>query len=53
MNDKSFVYLIVGIVIAHFLFGIGYLIWKIHTAPKSDSGAENIDDINNTQSKNK
>lgn len=52
MSDKSFIYLIVGIVIAHFLFGVGYLIWKIYTAPKSDSNAENIEDNNHIQSEN-
>ena len=37
MSDKSFVYLIVGIIIAHFIFGVAYLVWKIYTAPKSDN----------------
>jgi hypothetical protein len=36
MSDRSFVFLIVAIVVGHFLFAVGYLIWKIRTAPKSD-----------------
>ena len=35
MDDKTFVYLIVAIVVAHFIFAVGYLIWKISSAPKS------------------
>lgn len=52
MSDKSFVYLIVGIVIAHFLLGAGYLIWKIYTAPKSKSQAKKLDDNNHIHSEN-
>lgn len=52
MNDKSFVYLIVGIVIAHFLFGAGYLIWKIYTAPKSISEPEKLDNNKHIQTNN-
>lgn len=52
MNDKSFIYLILGIVIAHFLFGAGYLIWKINTAPKSNSEPEKLDDNNHIHSEN-
>jgi len=45
MSDKSFVYLIVGIVVAHFLFGVAYLIWKVYTAPKSsDNNRKEIDE---------
>jgi len=35
MPDDTFVYIIVAIVLAHFLFGVIYLIYKIMTAPKS------------------
>lgn len=37
MSDKAFIYMIVAIVIAHFIFAIAYLIWKIYSAPKSDN----------------
>ncbi len=52
MSDKSFVYLVVGIVIAHFIFAVAYLLWKVYYAPKSDSNSENIDDNNHNQSEN-
>jgi hypothetical protein len=29
VNDKYIIYLIIGILIAHFVFAVGYLIWKI------------------------
>lgn len=29
-GDNGFIFFIVAIVIAHFLFGIGYLIYKIY-----------------------
>jgi ABC-type sulfate transport system permease component len=35
MDDRTFVYLIVAIIIAHFLFGVAYLIYKVMKAPKS------------------
>lgn len=37
MSDKAFIFMIVAIVIAHFIFAIAYLIWKIYSAPKSDN----------------
>ena len=52
MSEKSFVYLIVGLVIAHFLFGAGYLIWKIYTAPKSKTEPEKLDNNNHIHSEN-
>ncbi len=30
MEDKSFVFMIVAIVIVHFIAGFGYLIYKIY-----------------------
>ncbi|NOR88414.1 MAG: hypothetical protein GQ527_12470 [Bacteroidales bacterium] len=36
MSDRAFVYLIVSIIVAHFIFGVAYLFWKIYKAPKSD-----------------
>jgi len=48
MSDRNFVYLIVAIVVGHFLFAVGYLIWKINTAPKSDDK----DDDNNEDDDN-
>jgi len=36
MNDKTFVFIVVGIVVAHFIFAVVYLIWKIASAPKSN-----------------
>lgn len=35
MPSKTFVYIILAIVIAHFLLAVGYLIYKIMKAPKS------------------
>jgi hypothetical protein len=35
MSDNAIVYIIVAILIAHLLFAIGYLIYKILNAPKS------------------
>lgn len=47
MSDKSFVYVIVAIVIAHFLFAVGYLIWKIYSAPGSSDSDKESDEIEN------
>lgn len=47
MSDKTFVFIIVAIVIAHFLFAVGYLIWKIARAPKSQDSEEESDDQEN------
>lgn len=41
MSNPFFVYLIIGLVIAHFLFAVGFLIYKILKAPKSED--ENTD----------
>jgi hypothetical protein len=35
MSDRTFVYIIVAIVVAHFLFAVAYLLWKIYSAPHS------------------
>jgi len=43
MSDRSFVFLIVAIVVGHFIFAVGYLIWKIRSAPKS-SDVDNDDE---------
>lgn len=40
MSDRTFVYIIVAIVVAHFLFAVGFLIWKIMKAPKSSDSEE-------------
>jgi len=37
MSDRTFVYIIVAVVVAHFIFAVVYLIWKIYSAPKSDN----------------
>lgn len=37
MPDNRFVYLIIAIVIAHFLFAVSFLIYKILKAPKSEN----------------
>ena len=34
MSDKTTVYIIVAIVVFHFVFAVGYLFWKIYSAPK-------------------
>jgi len=44
MNDKTFVFIIVAIVIAHFLFAVVFLIWKIMKAPKSTDPDEESDE---------
>ena len=48
MTDNTFVYIIVAIVIAHFLFGVGYLIYKIVMAPKSSDNSSEQEDQNNS-----
>lgn len=40
MSDKTFIYIIVAIVVAHFIFAVAYLIWKIYSAPKSNHSLE-------------
>ena len=40
MSDRSFVYLIVGILIAHFLVAIIYLFYKISSPGKSKEDKE-------------
>jgi len=35
MPNSNFVFIIIAIIIAHFVFGVGYLIYKIMTAPKN------------------
>lgn len=36
MGSSNTIYYVVGaVIIAHFLFGIGYLIYKINNAPSS------------------
>jgi len=46
MSDQTFVYIIIAIVVAHFLFAVGYLIWKIVNAPKSSDSEEEINNQN-------
>lgn len=36
MSDKTTIYIIVAIVVFHFVFAVGYLFWKIYSAPKKD-----------------
>lgn len=36
IKDNTFVYIIVAIVAIHFLLAIGYLVFKIMKAPKSN-----------------
>ena len=33
-SDSTLIYIIAGITLAHFLFGIGYLLYKLGFAPK-------------------
>lgn len=35
MSDKTIVYIVVAIVIAHFIFALAWLLYKIYAAPKS------------------
>lgn len=44
MSDKTFVYIIVAIVMAHFLVAVGYLIWKIYSAPKSNDPSQDSEE---------
>lgn len=48
MSDNTFVYIIIAIVIAHFLFGLAYLIYKIMSAPKSSDNPNEQKDQNNS-----
>jgi len=41
MSNPFFIYLIIGLIIAHFLFAVAFLIYKIMKAPKSEG--ENTD----------
>ncbi len=36
MSTKTTVYIIVAIVVFHFVFAVGYLFWKIYSAPKKE-----------------
>lgn len=47
MSDKAFVYIIITVVIAHFIFAVGYLIWKVYSAPKSSDEIEEFKDLKN------
>ncbi len=47
MSDRTFIYIIAAIVLAHFLFAVGYLIWKIYTAPKSSDSAQETEEESN------
>jgi Na+-transporting methylmalonyl-CoA/oxaloacetate decarboxylase gamma subunit len=46
MTDNTFVFIIIAIVVAHFLFGIGYLIYKIMKAPKSSDNTNEQEEQN-------
>lgn len=48
MSNNTFVYIIIAIVIAHFLFGLAYLIYKIMSAPKSSDNPNDQEDQNNS-----
>lgn len=48
MGDKTFVYIIIAIVVFHFLFGVGYLIYKIMKAPKSSDDSTDKEEQNNS-----
>jgi len=43
MSEKGLVYLIVAIVVGHFIFAVGYLIWKVYSAPKSNDNSKDDD----------
>jgi hypothetical protein len=53
MSDKTFVYIIVAIVVAHFLFAVGYLIYKIYSAPKSEEDSFENDEQESYKYKSK
>ena len=40
MTTATLTYIIIAIVVAHFLFAVGYLIYKISKAPKSETDEE-------------
>lgn len=46
MSDKILVYIIISIVIAHFLFAAAYLIYKIMKAPKSSNNIKEQEEQN-------
>jgi|GEM_PF-3076706 hypothetical protein len=46
MSDKSFVTIIVAVVIAHFIFAVGFLIYKIYSTPKSNDEPDSNDNEN-------
>lgn len=48
MSDNTFVYIIIAIVIAHFLIGVAYLIYKIMSAPKSSDNPSGQKEQNNS-----
>jgi hypothetical protein len=37
MTTATLTYIIIAIVVAHFLFAVGYLVYKIAKAPKSEA----------------
>lgn len=36
MSDKLIVYIVVAVVVAHFIFAAVYLIYKVYSAPKNN-----------------
>jgi len=51
MGEKWMVYLIIAVIIGHFLLAVAYLFYKIYSAPKSNDG-ERDEKKTNTESNN-
>ncbi len=48
MSDNTFIYIIVAIVVAHFLFAVGYLLYKIIKAPKNSTESTEQEEQNDS-----
>ena len=49
MSDKTILYLVVAIVVFHFVFAIVYLFWKILSAPKKPHQEKTEEENKNIQ----
>jgi len=48
MQNNAFVYLVIAVVIAHFIFAVGYLIYKIMKAPKRSNESTEQEEQNDS-----
>ena len=48
MSDNTLIYIIIAIVVAHFLFAIIYLVYKIMKAPKSSTDSTDQEKLNDS-----